>query len=272
MTRSAAFLAMTLAATLAAQPPRGKQKTTPGGIPPAAMAYNGTGIVRLLENPEVQNQLKVTKEVMENLPLLREELTESNRKFAQALKDATDNRDAFLQALIVHSRQMDKQIEELLGTQFTRFKEIRRRAFGIASAMTADAEVREAVAMTEDQRTKLNVGRDALKMKMDDSFRNKGKRRLPPGELDEGVRSYWSDEEKLFMDILTEAQRNKWKGLIGEPFEVPNEIERMVRRGDFDGKRSADSPGGERPRRKKRGNDRENPPGKTEPEKKPPVG
>lgn len=268
MNRSAALLAVTLAAAVAAQPPSKGKLTTPGGIPPAAMAYNGIGIVRLLENQAVRDELKPTKEVMQSLPLLREEMSESTLKFAVNLQETTQDRDAFLRLLVAHSRQTDKHVEEMLGESFVRFKQIRRRVFGISAAMTADAEVREAILMTEDQRTRINAGLKEPRKWLEDVLRSAGKRRLPPGAIDKAYAEYSVREEKLYMEVLDEAQQSKWKQLIGAAFEVPVELLRMVRRNDYDGSRKDGMSGEGRQKRKTM----EKPSEKTEPEKKPPTG
>jgi hypothetical protein len=269
MNRSAALLAMTFAAAVAAQPPKVKQ-STPGGIPPAGIAYNGVGIVRMLEAPQVQAELNLSSDVKANLPLLREELAESSRKFVESLRSKTDDVDAFRLLLVSHSRQMDKQMEELMGSSFPRFKQLRRRIFGIAAAMTADAELREAIAMTEDQRRKLNDEMAKRRKNLPNEVQSGGKRRVPKGRLDEAVRKYFEDEEKLFMEMLTEAQRAKWTELTGESFEIPVEMVTSIRRNDYES--PANRPSDARPPRKRPSDDGAKPPPGDEAGKKPPIG
>jgi len=238
MKRLTLLVAVGATAIAAAQSPRSRGKA-PGGISWAAMDYNGLGVVTLLEAPEIQRELKFEDKDRANVPLLRDELRERNKTLEQALRDAVESRDLFVQKLVQHSRDIDKELETVLGARFVRFKEIRRQAFGVQAAATADAEVRDGFAMTEDQRITLNQLRKAkLKEITDELMKAHGGTKVPQSVLDEAARRFALIEEDLFKKNLNDQQNAKWKVLAGEPFKIPAAVVRAFRQGVHDAPKS----------------------------------
>jgi hypothetical protein len=274
------LVSLTLATMSFAQPPQGKrdsrrrEQTGPGGISWAAYGFNGLGIVRLLEVPEIQTALKFTDEDKAALPLLRQEFSENDEKYKNALTTAlSQSKDAFKEALALRSKEIDKQMAEVLGSRFQRFQEVRRQAFGVMASATADATVREALAITEDQRMKFNKDRDELIKKLREQA-GQGNKRVEAGILDQGMRDFAAKEEQLFLSLLTEPQASKWKALLGDPLEIPDEVVRFIRRGRFDPAQEGDRPtgriakGGMKREFRKKGGNR---PPSGDAEKKPPF-
>src|SRR5262249_40707407 len=147
------------------------------------------------------------------------------------------------------------------GDRFPRFQEIRRQAFGVLAATTSDAVVRESLGITEDQRLKFNAQREELLGKIRERMKQamgkgkgKGKRTEDAADstaentaknaaMDDGMRDFASQEEKLFVSLLTEQQAAKWKELLGAPIEIPSEVIRFVRRNRYEPASEGDRPG-----------------------------
>jgi hypothetical protein len=238
MKRLTLLVAVGATAFAAAQSPRSRGKA-PGGISWAAMDYNGLGVVTLLEAPEVQRELEFEDKDRANVPLLRDELRDRHKTFDHALRDAVENRDAFVQKLVQHSKDIDRELEAVLGARFIRFKEIRRQAFGVQAAATADAEVREGFAMTEDQRLTLNrLRKEKLDKIIEDVAKEQGSTKVRQSVLDEAARRFALIEEDIFKKTLNDRQNAKWKDLAGEPFTIPDAVVRSIRQGSHDGSKS----------------------------------
>ena len=275
------LLALAATSVVIAQPPQGKrsqriqrEKTAPGGISWAAYGFNGLGIVRLLEVPEIQKELDIDKEVMTSLPLLRAEFTDADATHMKDLADAAaKSRDDLREYLALRSKETDRQMAEILGDRFKRFREVRRQAFGVMASTTADAVVRESLAITEEQRTKFNAQRDEL-VKEFRRGAGQGKRAVDSTILDQGARDFGVQEEKLFLSLLSDSQAAKWKELLGEPMEIPEEVVRFIRRGRYEVAGDGDRRVGRAKRDKSRFRKRDaggNPPPAGEAEKKPPF-
>jgi len=275
------LVALAATSVVIAQPPQGKrsqrvqrERTAPGGISWAAYGFNGLGIVRLLEVPEIQKELAIDKEVMTSLPLLRAEFTDTDAKYMKELAEASaKSRDDYREYLAVRSKEIDKQMAEILGDRFKRFREIRRQAFGVMASTTSDAVVRDVLAVTEEQRTRFNAERDELVKKFREGA-SQGKRAVEAAILDQGMRDFGVQEEKLFLSLLSDSQAAKWKELLGEPMVIPEEVVRFIRRGRYEIAGDGDRPVGRPKRDKSRFRKRDpggNPPPTGEAEKKPPF-
>lgn len=257
------FVSLTMATIAVAQPPQGggkrgqrgqkgqgpgqgqrnQEKKGPGNISIAAYGFNGLGIVRLLEVPEVQTDLKLTTDDLSQLPLLRQEFTENDAKYSKALTDAAaQGGDALRLAIVTRSKEIDGQMKELLGTKFTRFQQVRRQAFGVLASFTSDAVVRENVAITDDQKAKLNVDLARALERFPIPEINPLDRTASPDDLDLGMQGYRGEEQKILMKILTDTQSAKWKTLVGSPMVIPQEVDRFIRRGDFGPRNAVDQP------------------------------
>ena len=261
MTKKAFFVGLVAAAAAVAQPPQGKgqgkgrdrasarSNNGPGGISWTAVGYNGLAIVRLLEVPEVQAELKLTKDDLAALPPLRDELKESSARFEKSLVEAASKgREALIETLVNRSKEVDQQLGEVLGPRFKRFQEIRRQALGVTAANTSDAIVREALAITEDQRAKYNTELENLRKGFADGnlkTRDPETGKIDDNAADKGMRDFTSRENKLFLSLLTDTQKAKWQELLGAPFEVPQEVLRFVRRGRFETAGEGDRPTGD---------------------------
>jgi hypothetical protein len=228
-----AIVVLLAVSSFAAEPQGGEKSKPPGGISPGAMAYNALGMVRLLEVPEIQDELKLTSEDKASLPLLRAEMAESGAHFERALRAAlAQDRSLFVPTLMARSKEVDGQMTELLGEKFHRFRELRRQAFGPLAAATSDATVREGLGITEDQRTKFNAMRKA---KFEEFLRSfaAGGGKAETGFLDRRTQEFMVIELQLFQDLMTPTQKSKWEQLMGAPFEMPQEVIQFVRKGQF---------------------------------------
>jgi hypothetical protein len=88
------------------------------------------------------------------------------------------------------------------------------------------------------------------------------------------MRDFGAQEEKLFLSLLSDSQAAKWKELLGEPMEIPEEVVRFIRRGRYEVASDGDRPIGRAKRDTSRFRKRDaggNPPTVGEAEKKPPF-
>jgi len=180
---------------------------------------------------------------LSQLPLLRQEFTENDAKYSKALTDAAaQSGDALRLAIVTRSKEIDGQVRELLGDRFTRFQEVRRQAFGVLATFTSDAVVRENVAITDDQKGKLNTEIAELVKAWREKGRNPVDGTAASDDLDLGMKGYRGEEQKVLMKYLTSTQAAKWKELLGAPMEIPQEVDRFIRRGDFGPRNAVDQP------------------------------
>jgi Spy/CpxP family protein refolding chaperone len=231
--------------------------------------------VQLLEMKEVQEDLKMTADEKGNIPVLKEELADQDKKFGETLQGV--ERDQMREKFTERAQEIEKQLKEVLGDKYARFHQIKLQLDGIYAAVTRNKEVEDALNITEDQKTKL---REA--MRPPEGERGKGGAgggfRFnagdgPPSEekmkemreqMQKGMEEMQKRQADAIEKVLTPDQKKKWDDLIGAKVTYKRPTPQF---GGFGRGQGGGAGGG---RRGKRGGG-DNPPPADGAEKKPPL-
>jgi hypothetical protein len=246
------------------QPPGGRGGRGGGqfGRGGFGMGFGGIGAsyVQILEMKEVQDDLKLSADEKGNIPLLKEELTEGDKKFGESLQGVA--REEMGAKMTARREEVEKQLKEVLGDKYTRFKQIRLQLNGLVAALTMDKEVQDALNFTEDQR---NTLRESAR----GGFQGfQGGERPSPEKMREMMEERTKKMAEEAEKILTPDQKKKWEEMIGAKI--------TYKRAPMQFGRGPGGPGGGRPegaeggRRRRRGGG-DNPPPGGGTEKKPPM-
>jgi hypothetical protein len=184
----------------------------------------GENSLRLLENADVQKDLKVTKEEKANLALLKDEVREGDKKLNASLEDVPFPER--MSKLRERAKEVDGQISEVLGDKFKRFKEIRLQVTGLFMAVMTMPEVKEALKWTDEQGGKVREGMNQVMME----FRPTAAPGAPgtaaytvkdPQEI---MHKLEAAQTESMQKVMTDEQKAKWKELTGEPitFKKPS--------------------------------------------------
>jgi len=187
------------------------------------------GYVQLLEMKEVQEDLKLTADEKGNIPLLKEEFAEGDKKLFEGFTPGSGgDRDAMREKFTARRVEIEKQLKEVLGDKYTRFRQIKLQLDGLHAALTMDKEVQDTLGFTEDQKTKLQEairgdggrggagggGGNQFKFSPAD-FQDEAKMKQFREDMakrgEERAKKMAEDAEKA----LTEDQKKKWEELIG---------------------------------------------------------
>jgi hypothetical protein len=222
----------------------------------------GTGVMQILEMPEVQNDLKLTADEKGNIPLLKEELAEGDKKFGESLQSV--DREARIEKMAERRAEVDKQIKEVLGDKYTRFRQIRLQLDGLFASLMSDKEVKDALNFTDDQRTQLF---EAMRPpEGGSSFRFTPGERPDPAKLKEMREQGQKRQQEALDKVLNADQKKKWEELIGPKVSYKKPEPQF---GQGRGPGGTGSEGRARGGRGRRGEGNNPPPG-GETEKKPP--
>jgi len=218
----ATLLAGALVGMALSQPPAGGRRGQ-GGQPPgppmgAPMMFARGGpmmMLFLLNNPQVQQELKLTEEQRDKVSALSEQLREKFRGLGQELRGLSpEEREKRVQAV---NEEVEKELAKVLKKeQLQRLRQIALQVEGLAAL--ARPEIAKQVGLTEEQQRKIEeILREA----------NEKRRALfqqgPPADRQAMFREMqkireWVDEQ--IGKLLTEQQKKKWQELIGEPFKL----------------------------------------------------
>jgi Spy/CpxP family protein refolding chaperone len=169
----------------------------------------------LLNNPQVQQELKLTEEQRDKVSALGEQLREKFRGLGQELRGLSpEEREKRVQAV---NEEVEKELAKVLKKeQLQRLKQIALQVEGLAAL--ARPEIAKQVGLTEGQQQQIReILREA----------NEKRRALfqqgPPADRQAMFREMqkireWVDEQ--IGKLLTEQQKKKWQELIGEPFKL----------------------------------------------------
>jgi hypothetical protein len=201
----------------------------PGGFGGGMMMMGG-GIsgsyVSLLEMKEVQEDLKLTADEKGNIPLIKEEFSEGDKKLFEGFQPGSGG-EGFREKMAARRAEIEKQLQEVLGDKYTRFRQIKLQLDGLYAALTTDKVVQEALGITDDQKTKLQEafrgdrggqgapgGGTQFKMSRED-WQDEAKMKQFAEEMkkrgEERMKKVAEEAEK----VLTPDQKKKWEELIG---------------------------------------------------------
>jgi len=182
--------------------------------------FGGGGIVGLLGIEQVQKEIELLDEQKADIQKLQESLRgergQFNREEFQNLSE--DERRARFETLRAEGEKLAKEAqaklaEILLPHQLERVKQISVQMLG-ARALLND-EVVATLGISDDQKAQIQEVIDGSRERMRDLF--------TPGERPDPAKfaEFRTNLEKDVLAKLTDAQREKFTTLKGEPFEMP---------------------------------------------------
>lgn len=192
-----------------AQPPGG-----PGG-PGGRMGFGmgrGMGLQMLLRSEKVQKELELTDDQKSQLEKIAEQARE---KMREAFQGGQGGRERFQQV----QEEINKAIQNvLLPHQWKRLNQIQLQVAGLAGAVQRE-DVRKELNITEEQLQKIREATQKIVEEMRGQRPQQGER-PDPAQMQERFRQMRQKMDEAVASVLTEEQKNKWKEMIGEKFEV----------------------------------------------------
>jgi len=180
---------------------------------------------QLLEMKEVQEDLKMSADEKGNIPVLKEELAEGDKKFGETLQGV--EREQMMEKFNERRQEIEKQIKEVLGDKYTRFHQIKLQLDGMYAAVTRDKEVQDALNVTEDQKTQLREaarppegqggrgGGGAFRFNAGDGPPSEEKMKEMREQMQKGMEEMQKRQAEAIDKVLTPDQKKKWDDLIG---------------------------------------------------------
>jgi len=207
----------------------------------------GGGVSGLLRNPQVQEELKLSEEQTDQLRQVASEAFEGMRDLFPSREEmeklgeeerAAKRQEAmekFQKEAAKRAPEIEKKIAEILEKgQFKRLKQIELQVQGVNALVRPD--IGQALGLSEDQQAEIQEVLDARNKKMeglgeemramfqgggfrDMSEEERGEMRQKMEKLGEKRQAITSEAQKEAMGKLTDEQKAKMPGLMGEPFE-----------------------------------------------------
>jgi hypothetical protein len=200
-------LVLGVAVLLAGPTPAQQRRGGPGGFGPGAM----------LQNPDVQKELKISDEQKEKIQAASKKVNDKYADDRAKLRDAPqEERFEKMRELNQKvSADLDKELADILKPeQIKRYKQLQVQQRGLQAFN--DPEVQKALKLTDDQKDKLKtIGEDARKEMagLREEFQSNR----------EGAMKKMTMIRKESMDkaisVLSDEQKTAWKDMTGAPFE-----------------------------------------------------
>lgn len=176
-------------------------------------ALQDSGRFLHLRDPAVQDDLKLTPEQRKRVRELDEESAgrrrETFRDFGRL--DPEERRKRFVELTTTHEKAVS---EVLTPAQASRLRQIGLQLRGLS--VFSDADVADALQLTAEQRKKLRGLLDEASYAMLAGWPSGPG--PGPGEPFPRMFDYWRNAREKALDLLTPAQKEKWKELTGAPF------------------------------------------------------
>jgi hypothetical protein len=199
--KSAWFLAPVLAVVFSPPiPAQERPGPAPGGRSPVPM---------LASQKSVQEELKLSDEQIKQVAKIVEGLKEKAADLTE-----TDPKERMKKAMEMFQEAEKSVLAALKPEQGKRLRQIALQQQHLARAIESP-EVAKELQLSEGQTKQARVIREAAAKemgKLSEGARSRDEVREKTAELAKGT------EEKL-LQVLTEAQKAKWKELLGEPFK-----------------------------------------------------
>ncbi len=221
--RRSRFLAVALflvgaVAVIEAQQPR------PGG---GRGGFRLEVITAVVDNADLQAELKVTDAQKEKLKSIDEKQSEATRKLFEGVKGGKGkgfDKDAFAEIREKSAKVREesrKAIEEVLtADQKKRVKEIQLQVEGIRAF--SDEEVAAQLNLNDSQKSKIKGITDDYTKDVGELF-GRGKGGRDKDQAAENAKKREKLNKAAMADIedaLTDEQRSKWKTMVGAPFDT----------------------------------------------------
>ena len=202
-------LALALAAP-AQDPPKAKPAELRFGTPANSLYY---WPVNVLTSPDVQKELKITKEQLAKLETVRAEL---DKRVQKGFTLPIAKMDAYYMEL---GGWADKQLAALVtAEQLPRYRQIVWQAMEHVDrvpGMAANPAFAQAIGMSAEQLKRAQkVRADATAAYMRLARANPGGNAIPPGGD-----KVLADADAAVLKLLTAEQKKAWNDQLGEPFQ-----------------------------------------------------
>jgi len=186
----------------------------PGGGRGGMRGFGSAVYVQTLEMKEVQEDLKLTDADKEKIKTLKTTLNEGDQKMREGFQDLSPEERR--EKMTARRTEIEKQVKEALGDKYARFHQIKLQLDGMFASVMADADVRKAMDVTDDQMREI---RESLQ----GAFQ-------PPGQdaTPEERRKAMEEGQKKMAEAVDKAlsadQKKKWDTLVGEKvtYKRPN--------------------------------------------------
>jgi hypothetical protein len=220
MRKVLAIAAVGLALSVSLAPVAGAQG---GGGGRGQRGMGGGGGLALLTIKDVQTELKMTEPQVAKIAEKQQEMQGKMQELFQGggAGGERPSREE-MQARQAKIRELQsKAVNDILDTkQQKRFAQLEYQSMGVSGA-SQRKEVADALNITEDQRTKMRE----IQQAQFEELRNSGGAGFGPDATPEeraAMMKKFQDlqkaaNEKIVTTVLTDAQKTKWKELIGEP-------------------------------------------------------
>jgi Spy/CpxP family protein refolding chaperone len=208
------MLALTLIALLAAPAlaQERQQRPQPGG----PRGFGGFGLAGLVQNEGVQKELKLDKEQVDKVKdALQKVQAKYSDDFAKLRDLPQEEQRTKRQAL---TRTLNEETLKAAGDilkpdQLKRLKQIELQQAGVLAY--SRPEVQKALNLTDDQKQKIQTIAEESGKEMRDLFGGGN-----PAEIQEKIAELRKKTAEKVQVVLTDNQKNAWKELTGEPFQV----------------------------------------------------
>lgn len=204
----------------------------------------GGGFVRnssllgLLDAPEVKKHLNIDADTSAYIALLEDDINQKNGEFFRANRDL--DRDAAREKAMAYFREQapktEAQIKEIIGDEkLARLKQIRLQVAGPAIYFFPNSEDGKTLGITDAQREQAGKLMEEAGTQLREIFRpGDGGQRRGEDEVRKMMEEFRSKQEEKYLALLTEAQKEKRKEMMGTPIDFT--IAPRQRSG-FDGRR-----------------------------------
>jgi Spy/CpxP family protein refolding chaperone len=182
----------------------------------------------LLAIPKVQEELKLTDEQKSQLQAIGEKIQADFQKARENMQNLSEEeREKKQEELRAEAEkrfaEIRKQIGEILKPEQTkRLRQIQLQQQGTAALM--DPVVAEELKLTEAQKADLSKLREDFQAQMQarrEARRGEDRQGPPSQEQIDQFRKAREEADAKVMAVLTDAQKQTLRDMMGEPFEMP---------------------------------------------------
>lgn len=188
----------------------------------------GGNLLTLAANEAVQKELGVSADLASKLTSLRDDYRAAQQKeyqtagirFQDFQNLSADERQSLMRKMAEVNAKLNEeftpQLQKLLSAdQMARLKQIQLQAQGALALTTNDEVVRE-LQLTEEQRRKLTEVQNEYLRRQRDLFTDGG----DPQQRFARIRDLNRERDDKLLAVLTDAQKQKFNAMKGEPFDV----------------------------------------------------
>lgn len=184
----------------------------PGGGFGGRGGPGGGGMMRLIVNPAVQDEIKLTDDQKDKLATWYEGF---NEKIEEKSKGIERNRENFAKLMAIRtevSENAEKELKDVLKPdQIKRIKQIEFQMMGTRALQNED--VQKELGITDEQKEKFTkIGEESR-----EAFRDVFSGGRPDREK---MQEMMAKQGEKYQEVLTSSQKTKWKEMTGEAFDV----------------------------------------------------